>query len=171
MACPMPQHGASGPSSCTMVARLRGHWSRWQRTANASQEKRDRDSRGMAHGDAEGLAAAMWGPGWGAGPLAPVAQAATAPRGCLGVCRLPLLPQVPRPSGPAEGGHEVGGHSLTSLHVAPTVCRVCVGPGQAGKGAEAAQENHVMWPTTGLCEGCRGVYEGARGRDLGRGQP
>lgn len=49
------------------------------------------------------LAGAKWGWVGGQGPLAPVAQAATAH--ILVVCFSPLLSRVPRPSEPAEGDH------------------------------------------------------------------
>lgn len=112
------------------------------------RSKRDGDSSGVARGDTEGLAAATWGPGWGAGPPAPVTQAATVPRGCLGV-----LPQVPRPSGPAEGRHEAGDHSPTSLHVAPTVCRAPVGSGWAGRGQGRQHKKTNHRAVRGACDG------------------
>lgn len=105
------------------------------------RSKRDRDSSGVARGDTEGLAAATWGPGWGAGPPAPVTQAATVPRGCLGV-----LPQVPRPSGPAEGvtRQETTPQPVFTWHLQSA------GPlwGQAGQGG--GRGGSTRKPTTGL---------------------
>lgn len=89
-----------------------------QRRANAPQEEQVRwkQQRRGARGH-RGAGCSYVGNRLGARPLALVAQAPTAPHGCSGICQLPLpIPRVPRPSGPAEGGHEAGDHSLTSLH-------------------------------------------------------